>query len=652
MTTMLPILNVQNLTTRLASEQGWVHAIEALSLVIEKGQTYALVGESGCGKSMTALSIARLLPDSGAVFAGQIKLANSEQSTAGQPSNSLDVLRISESAMRNIRGKRISMIFQEPGTSLNPVMTVGDQLAEVICLHQSVSKADALEQAAMWLDKVGIPDPKARLAQYPFEMSGGQKQRVMIAMALAVKPDVLIADEPTTALDVSIQAQVLNLLAQLQKEQGMAMLLITHDLGIVQAMADYVGLMYAGQLVETAPAKTFFTKPRHPYARALIRSLPSQAQRGKALYTLEGKVPSLVNPPPGCRFADRCEHAQAICRETTPELVTSEPDTWASESSASNSGVGTTSQVRCLRWTEIGIDELSASTSMGSTSDSPINSQPEANSDGLGEGRVVLQAVSLGVAYPLKKGLFQKQYKPVLKNLTLNLSRGKTLALVGESGSGKTTAARAILGLLAGSAKLDGQILYAGKPLDTLPERGADGWRSKIQFVFQDPFASLNPRHRILQILEESLINLRPELDAEQRQERILKVIEQVSMPEDALRRFPHEFSGGQRQRIAIARALVSEPQVLICDEPTSALDVSVQAQILNLLRRLQLETGVAMLFITHNLSVVQYLADEVVVLRHGEVVERGEADALFAQATNAYTRELIEAAPRVVLPG
>lgn len=642
---MTSILNVSNLTTRLASEQGWVHAIEALSLVIEKGQTYALVGESGCGKSMTALSIARLLPDSGAIFAGKIQLDKLE---GGKSSGQLDVLRISESAMRKIRGKRISMIFQEPGTSLNPVMTVGDQLAEVICLHQQVSKAEALEQAAMWLGKVGIPEPKARLAQYPFEMSGGQKQRVMIAMALAVKPDVLIADEPTTALDVSIQAQVLSLLADLQKEQGMAMLLITHDLGIVQQMADHVGLMYAGQLVETAKAAEFFSRPRHPYARALIRSLPGQAQRGKPLYTLEGKVPSLVNPQAGCRFADRCEHVQSACREATPPLLSCD---------ATSDGA-TQSSVRCIRWMEVNADSVNHMSEhgvqYGINNTTEPHSSPTAKMQAPAQSvstDLVLQAVSLSVSYPIKKGLFQKQSKPVLKNLSLDLVRGKTLALVGESGSGKTTAARAILGLLSGAASMNGQMLFKGAPLKAMPERGYEGWRSKIQFVFQDPFASLNPRHRILQILEESLINLRPEWDAEQRLRRISQVFSQVSMPEESLKRFPHEFSGGQRQRIAIARALVSEPEVLICDEPTSALDVSVQAQILNLLRRLQIETGVAMLFITHNLSVVQYLADEVVVLRHGEVVERGEAQALFAHPVSAYTRELIQAAPRVVLP-
>ena len=607
----MSLLDIHGLTTRLASEAGWVHALDDISLAIEKGQTFALVGESGCGKSMTALSIARLLPDSGAIVAGQVKL--SEASHAGT-----DVLRISETAMRTLRGKRIAMIFQEPGTSLNPVMTVGDQLTEIICLHTGASKSQALGEAEEWLGRVGIPEPKKRLQQYPFEMSGGQKQRVMIAMALSVKPDLLIADEPTTALDVSIQAQVLDLLKTLQREQGMAMLLITHDLAIVKQMADTVGLMYAGQLVEKASTAEFFAAPRHPYAHALVKSLPSQAQRGQALYALEGRVPSLVNPKPGCRFAARCMHAQDHCTQNTPELDLAT----------------TTHEVRCFYHADLSFEK------------SQPGSPPGRDSTQLGQGKVVLQTVSLSVAYPEKGGLLRKQFKPVLNRLDLTLQQGRTVALVGESGSGKTTAARALLGLIGSNAKVEGDVLMDSRPLRQWAERGPEGWRSKIQFVFQDPFASLNPRHRIAEILEEPLLSLRPDLDVAARKARVLKVIEQVSMPEEALARFPHEFSGGQRQRIAIARALVSEPKILICDEPTSALDVSVQAQILNLLKRLQNETGVAMLFITHNLAVVQYLADEVVVLRHGDVVERGSAEQLFANPQHAYTRQLIDAAP------
>ncbi|HEX4880285.1 MAG TPA: ABC transporter ATP-binding protein, partial [Limnobacter sp.] len=564
----MTLLDVNGLSTRLASEAGWVHALDDLSLAIGKGQTFALVGESGCGKSMTALSIARLLPDSGAVVAGAVELASS----AKGDSKACDVLRISESAMRRLRGKRIGMIFQEPGTSLNPVMTVGDQLTEAMVLHLGMSAQQASVQAVQWLERVGIPEPKARMAQYPFEMSGGQKQRVMIAMALCIQPDLLIADEPTTALDVSIQAQVLALLKDLQREQGMAMLLITHDLAIVKQMADTVGLMYAGQLVEKASVQDFFTHPRHPYAHALIKSLPSQAQRGQALYALEGKVPSLVNPTNACRFAARCIHAQARCTDESPQLA----DVQGSHA------------VRCFFH-----DRLTGETMQ---EPSPAQSDYVARTHG-----PVLQTVSLSVAYPEKAGLLRKKFKPVLKHLDVSLLPGRTVALVGESGSGKTTAARALLGLIGDAARVDGDVLLEGRPLRQWPERGAHGWRARVQFVFQDPFASLNPRHRVAEILEEPLLNLRPDMDAQARADRVCAVIDQVGMPLGSLSRFPHEFSGGQRQRIAIARALVSEPRILVCDEPTSALDVSVQAQILNLLRRLQQETGVAMLFITHN---------------------------------------------------
>lgn len=613
----MSLLNIHGLSTRLASEAGWVHALDDLSITIERGETFALVGESGCGKSMTALSIARLLPDCGAIVAGKVRLKDDMQ----QGESSTDLLRISESAMRTLRGKRIAMIFQEPGTSLNPVMPVGDQLCEVIQLHTGAGRKQALAEALEWLVRVGIPEPARRLTQYPFELSGGQKQRVMIAMALCVKPDLLIADEPTTALDVSIQAQVLNLLKTLQREQGMAMLLITHDLAIVKQMANTVGLMYAGQLVEKASTQEFFANPRHPYAHALVKSLPSQAQRGQALYALEGRVPSLVNPAEACRFAARCAHARQACRDTAPALL----------------AYTGSHEVRCFFHDALG-GTLPSSEQPGGASAPALatNNRHEA----------VLNIAGLSVAYPEKAGLLRKRMKPVLKNLNLVLHAGQTLALVGESGSGKTTAARALLGLLSGAAEVAGKVSLLGKPIAQWPERGAQGWRSKMQFVFQDPFASLNPRHRIADILEEPLLSLRPDMDAPARAARVQQVIEQVSLPEAALARFPHEFSGGQRQRIAIARALVSEPAILICDEPTSALDVSVQAQILNLLKRLQRETGVAMLFITHNLAVVQYLADEVVVLRQGEVLEQGPTEALFENPQHAYTQQLIDAAP------
>lgn len=616
----MSLLKVEGLSTRLASESGWVHALEDISLAIDPGKTYALVGESGCGKSMTALSIARLLPECGAIVAGSVRLAGSK------PNQSTDLLQVSEAAMRAFRGKRVAMIFQEPGSSLNPVMTVGDQLAEVIGLHARLSKPKALQEAALWLGKVGLDEPQARLAQYPFQMSGGQKQRVMIAMALALKPDLLIADEPTTALDVSIQAQVLDLLKRLQKEQGMAMLLITHDLAIVKHVADTVGLMYAGELVESASVTDFFAKPLHPYAHALIRSLPGASQRGQALCALPGRVPSLVSPEPACRFASRCEFVlpECVAHKVNMLPVASQ----ALESTCLHS-------VRCIRWQTL----LTAN----HKSAQPI---AVAGPDLEASRTVRLDVRGLTVSYRASKSVWRPVFKPVLQGLDLQLRAGQTVALVGESGSGKTTAARALLGVLPEGARVSGQVLLNGQTISSMPARGADGWRRKIQFVFQDPFGSMNPRHRVAEILEESLLALRPELDAPARGRRVLEVIEQVNLPPEVLTRFPHEFSGGQRQRIAIARALVSEPMVLICDEPTSALDVSVQAQILNLLQKLQRDTGVAILFITHNLAVVQYLADEVVVLKRGEVVERASAQNLFENPQHAYTRELLDALP------
>lgn len=609
----MSLLHVNQLTMRLASEAGWVHALDDMALTIERGQTFALVGESGCGKSMTALSIARLLPDAGAIIAGQVNLSDRKASLQQ------DLLQLTERQMRAVRGKRVSMIFQEPGTSLNPVMTVGEQLLEVLQTHLKLDKVAALAKAAEWLDRVGIPEPKARLNHYPNQLSGGQKQRVMIAMALATQPDLLIADEPTTALDVAIQAQVLDLLKTLQAEEGMAMLLITHDLGIVKQMAHTVGLMYAGQLVEVASIDAFFANPRHPYARALMRALPSAANRGHALMALEGRVPSLVNLPQGCRFAPRCEHRKEVCTEAGPALRP------ANEQHL----------VRCVRAHET-LVQHSPSVAVQGTSVEQSQSEP------------VMALKALSVAYAQQGSWLKTRHITTLHGLDVALIPGRTVALVGESGSGKTTAARAILGLLPGSAKVQGEVTLKGKPLQAWGERGPDGWRRQVQFVFQDPFASLNPRHRVQEILEEPLVHLRPDLDASSRQQRVLQMLEEVGLPPTATDRFPHEFSGGQRQRIALARALVSEPSVLVCDEPTSALDVSVQAQILNLLRTLQGRTGVAMLFITHNLAVVRYLADEVVVLRHGRVVERGPARQVFESPLDLYTRELIAAAPHL----
>lgn len=649
------VLQLSGVTTRLMSADGWVHALDDIALTIESGKTFALVGESGCGKSMTALSIARLLPDAGAVVAGSALLRD-ELTAAGRPvgvvnkglpkntavgvtlkkyaNTDTDLLQLPERLMRTVRGKRISMIFQEPATSLNPVLTIGEQIIEVLVTHHSISPSEAAVEARTWLEKVGLNDAAARLSQYPFQLSGGQKQRVMIAIALAARPDILIADEPTTALDVSVQAQVLALLKSLQQSLGMAMLLITHDLGIVSTMADHVALMYAGQIVESAPTEQFFKHPRHPYARALLAALPAERLRGAALSSLAGQVPPLTALPSGCRFASRCSRVEEQCRAHMPKLM---PIAMSSDSDAQNDSLSsgaTAHTVRCFKpYGEESIAEAKVVDAVQAT---------EASADHL-----VIDVCGLNVAYRQKQGLKTREV-PIVKNLDLRIFKGRTLALVGESGSGKTTAAKAILQLLSESAVVTGSIQFNGKEVHKAKGKALRHLRQHVQVVFQDPFASLNPRHRVREIIREGLDSLCAELSESDKDQRIAEVLESVSLPQSAALRFPHEFSGGQRQRIAIARALAVRPSVLICDEPTSALDVSVQAQVLNLLRQLQRDTGLAYLFITHNLAVVEYLADDVLVLKAGEMVESGTVEQVLKNPKTEYTRQLLAAIPRV----
>ncbi|CAH0355741.1 ABC transporter ATP-binding protein [Aquabacterium sp. CECT 9606] len=610
------MLQTQDLQVVLDAEAGLVKAIDGLSLAIERGETFALVGESGCGKSMTALSLMRLLPENARVIGGDVHL---EQRS---------LLDLPESAMRRVRGARIAMIFQEPSTSLNPVMRVGDQILETIETHTALRGGAAHAKAVDWLTRVGIPEPARCMDRYPFELSGGQKQRVMIAIALGAEPDFLVADEPTTALDVTIQKQILDLLVDLQRERRLGMLLITHDLAVVSGMAHRVALMYAGQIVEVAPADCFFQRPRHPYANLLLKALPDAQKRGDPLAAIQGHVPPLWQRFEGCRFAPRCHQAQARCHAEVPELLAAQSDL-------------AHHQVRCFF--PLGLNAGTRPSLL-----TPHASEPSAGASGSGEP--VLQVRHLSVVYVPRGGLFSrpKSTFTAVDDVSLTLRAGQTLALVGESGCGKTTFGRAILQLLRNSVQLEGQALLNGDDLFKLQGEALRRARRDIQIVFQDPFASLNPRLRVRDILEEGLRSLRPEwLDAE-RQQRLQLLMEQVGLRPDALSRFPHEFSGGQRQRLAIARALAVEPKVLVCDEPTSALDVSVQAQILNLLKQLQAERGLAYLFITHNLAVVEYLADEVAVMRRGRIVETGAAHQVLSSPQDSYTQALLAAVPRL----
>jgi peptide/nickel transport system ATP-binding protein len=615
------MLKVDDLKVALDADAGLVKAIDGLTLSIERGETFALVGESGCGKSMTALALMRLLPDNGAITNGIVELD-------GQ-----DVLALPESRMQAVRGGRIGMIFQEPSTSLNPVMRVGEQIVEAIEAHTALRGNAARTKAIEWMHKVGIPEPERRFDEYPFRLSGGQKQRVMIAMTLASEPDFLIADEPTTALDVTIQAQILELLKQLQKEHGMGLLLITHDLAVVSGMAQRVALMYAGQIIEVADAKEFFAAPKHPYARLLLQALPDTNKRGEALAAIAGTVPALSQTFDGCRFAPRCDRVFDDCHGTRPELLE----------------LGQRS-VRCLLYA-------------GGAHPNPLPQAGGGKASGLslplGEGwdegsprasRLLLEVQNLRVSFPIRRGLLQRSHGAFIAvdDVSFAIRPGRTLALVGESGCGKTTTGKAIVQLLRGRAVIEGQALLDGRDLLTLDADALRTARRSVQIIFQDPFASLNPRMRVFDILEEGLQALRPEMDEAARRARLEGLVDQVGLRRDALQRYPHEFSGGQRQRIAIARALAVQPRLIVCDEPTSALDVSVQAQILNLLRQLQRELGISYLFITHNIGVVEYIADEIAVMNRGRIEEAGATREVLGRPQSAYTRTLLSAVPRV----
>ncbi|OHC62756.1 MAG: ABC transporter ATP-binding protein [Rhodocyclales bacterium GWA2_65_20] len=596
----MSILAVSDLSIHI----GAARPVDGVSFDIAAGECFALLGESGCGKSMTALGIMRLLPNAAQVTGGRVAF---EQN---------DLLALPESGMRDIRGGGIGMIFQEPATSLNPVLTVGRQIVEALELHAGLLGVAARARAGELLDQVGIPDPLRRLDEYPFQLSGGLRQRVMIAIALAGSPRLLIADEPTTALDVTIQAQVLDLLDELRRTQGMALLLITHDLGVVARMADRVGVMYAGQLVEVAPRHDFFAHPAHPYSVRLFAALPDAERRGGRLATIPGSVPAADVRHEGCRFVERCSEVMPVCRASPPP--------WRA--------AATGQRVRCFL--PGAAPAVAAGVGAGETA-AAVDARP------------LLAVKDLQVHFPIRRGILQRAVGAVraVDGVSLQLMPGRTLALVGESGCGKTTAGKAMLQLLRPTG---GSVTLDGAELTTLSTRELRPLRAKMQMVFQDPFASLNPRLRIGDIIAEGMRALAPRGSGGDLVVRTGTLMEQVGLRADMVGRYPHEFSGGQRQRIAIARALAVNPQLLICDEPTSALDVSVQAQILNLLSDLQGELKLAYLFITHNIAVVDYLAHDVAVMYLGRVVERGTAEEVLRQPRHPYTKALLAAVPRV----
>ncbi len=607
-----PLLQVEGLKTVLHGSGEPVRAVDGVDIEIRRGETFAIVGESGSGKTMTALSLLRLLPETGRIAEGSVELSG------------LDLLGLPEAAMRTVRGRRVAMIFQEPATSLNPVLTVGYQIGEVLERHTDLRGGRMRQRIVELLDSVGIPDAARRAEEYPFQLSGGLKQRAMIAMALAANPDLLIADEPTTALDVTIQAQVLELLRDLQKKDGMAILLITHDLGIVAQMAHRVAVMYAGQIVEVADRERFFAAPQHPYSRKLFAALPGSGKRGAELSVIKGQVPPLTREFRQCRFAERCDFAFDRCFAEAPG--------WTR--------IGEGHEVRCfLR------EKERAGPIQHGEAGTP------ATLTGAAAAAPLLSVCDLKVHFPVRKGLLKRTVGQVkaVDGVSLEIGAGRTLALVGESGCGKTTAGKAILQLIRPTA---GEVRFGG--IDLTRIRGAElrAHRRDFQIIFQDPYASLNPRMRVADILSEGMAALGVEHDAQARTRRVAEILDQVGLARDSVDRYPHEFSGGQRQRIAIARALAVRPRLIVCDEPTSALDVSVQAQILNLLKSLQRELGLSYLFITHNIAVVEYLAHEVAVMYLGRIVERGTADEVLGEPKHPYTQALLAAVPKIEAGG
>jgi len=606
-----PLLEISDLHTEIRLRQGVVHAVDGVSLQVEHGETLGIVGESGCGKTMTALSIMNLLPTGGHITGGSITLAGTE------------ISGLSDDALRNVRGNEIGMVFQDPLTSLNPTMTVGKQISEAVLLHREVSKEQAMDRAAEVLDLVGLPRVRERINEYPHQFSGGMRQRVMIAMALACEPKLLIADEPTTALDVTIQKQILELIDDLRRRLGMAVILVTHDLGVIAGRADRVAVMYAGKIAETTDTGTLFANPRHPYTEALFHALPDKAAATRQrLYSIPGLPPDLTHPPTGCRFAARCRYATDRCREEEPTLR------------------GETVQHEFACFYPVGAAERAGAAVAASEPVTYASALPPDTS-----GETLLRVQKLVKDFPVTKGVVLQRrvgWVSAVADVSFEIRRGETFGLVGESGCGKTTIGRLVVGLDTPTA---GAINFEGKDLAKVSGRQYRRDRRKIQFMFQDSYSSLDPRMRAGTILREPLAVQGMGSKAEQ-QKRISEMLDHVGLPQTAVDRYPHEFSGGQRQRLGFARALMLSPDLIVADEPVSALDVSIQAQVLNLMRDLQRELGLTYLFISHDLAVVRYLSTRIGVMYLGKLVEVGPADEVYLTPAHPYTRGLIDSAP------
>ncbi len=601
-----PLLDVVDLSVSFGTGAGPVTVVDRVAFSVARGETLGLVGESGSGKSVTSLAVMGLVPPrQGRVEATRMMF------------DGRDLTSLSSEEMRGVRGSEISMVFQEPMTSLNPAFTIGNQIVETVRAHEKVSRTQARVRAVEMLDRVGIPDPHRRVKDYPHAFSGGMRQRAMIAMALACNPKLLIADEPTTALDVTIQAQILDLLRSLQSDLGMAIVFVTHDLGVVAEIADRVVVMYAGQVVEEAKVGGLFVRPRHPYTEGLLGSLPQTAVEGEALPVIPGQVPRPDAFPPGCRFAPRCSYVVDGCSTPPPLEVLA-------------GGLA-----RCVRHAELQL--------RGSHIAVPATKPPAPPVSTAGVVPL-LEVTGLGMDFPVQSSFLRRTIGQVraVDGITFSVAPGETLGLVGESGSGKSTTARLVLRLVEatrGSVRLDGAELSA------LGTRELQRVRRGMQIVFQDPYSSLDPRATVAETVGEPL-EVHERLRGRARDARVASLLDQVGLGRHVMSRYPHEFSGGQRQRIAVARALALEPRLLVLDEPVSSLDVSTQSQVVNLLTDLQARLGMAYLFIAHDLSVVRHVSDRIAVMYLGRIVEQGDAEEIYMRPRHPYTEALLSAIP------
>jgi len=608
-----PVLEVDGLCTEFHLRKANVRAVDGISFSVGAGECVGLVGESGCGKSTAGLSIMKLLPSVGHVTAGRVELLGR------------DIVPLGESDMQKVRGNEVGMIFQDPMTSLNPTWTIGRQIAEPVVLHRGASRKEARERALEVLNLVGMPRPAERLDYYPHQLSGGLRQRVMIAMALACEPKLLIADEPTTALDVTIQAQILDLIDELRERLKMAVILITHDMGVIAARTSHVMVMYAGKIIEAAPTTQLFASMRHPYSEALFESIPRLDQdRSRPLFSIPGLPPDLSHPPTGCRFRARCRYATDVCASDEPPLT--------------DAGERADTDHRYACFHPVGLANAAGVVTRAAAAEWVGDEQT-------GSTGILVELDHVVKEYPVSSGaIFTRQRGSVhaVSDVSFAVREGETFGLVGESGCGKTTIGRLVVAL---ERPTSGAIRFAGEDLASLKGAPLRSRRRDLQLMFQDPYSSLDPRMRVGSIVEEPLV-VQKIGNRSERRKRVEQLLDEVGLPRRATELYPHEFSGGQRQRIGFARALALQPRLIVADEPVSALDVSIQAQILNLMRSLQREHNLAYIVISHDLAVVRYLATRIGVMYLGKLVEVGPADDVYRRAAHPYTQGLIDTIP------